>query len=55
MELKQAKEILNQAINIAIQKGCFNLSEVEAIIPALTKINGLDDVEFGEITPINKG
>lgn len=54
MELKQAKEILNQAINIAIQKGCFNLSEVEAIIPALVKINAVQDVEFGEITPVEK-
>lgn len=54
MELNQAKEILNQAINIAIQKGCFNLNEVEAIIPALAKINGLDDIEFGEITPVEK-
>lgn len=54
MELNQAKEILTQAINVAIQKGCFNLSEVEAIIPALTKIKGLDDVEFGKITPIEK-
>lgn len=54
MDLKQAKEILNEAINIAVQKGCFNISQVELIIPALTKINGLDDVEFGEITPIEK-
>lgn len=54
MELKEAKEILNQAINIAIQKGCFSLDQVQAILPALTKINGLDDVEFGKITPIEK-
>lgn len=54
MELKQAKEIINQAIDIAIKKGCFGLSEVEAIIPALIKINGLDDVEFGEITTLEK-
>jgi hypothetical protein len=49
MELKQAKEIINQAINIAIQKGCFNLEEVQFIIHALEKINGLDDIQFGEV------
>jgi hypothetical protein len=54
MELKQAKEIINQALDIAIKKGCFGLSDVEAIIPALIKINGLDDVEFGEITELKK-
>jgi len=54
MELKNAKEIVNQAINVAIQKGCFNLEETQAIIHALEKINGLDDVEFGKITPIEK-
>jgi hypothetical protein len=53
MELKNAKEIINQAINVAIQKGCYNLDETQAIIHALEKINSLDDVEFGEITPIN--
>jgi hypothetical protein len=54
LELKQAKEIINQALDIAIKKGCFGLSEVELIIPALIKINGLDDIEFGEITDIVK-
>jgi len=54
MELIQAKEIIIQALDIAIKKGCYGLSEVEAIVHALTKINGLDDVEFGEITEIKK-
>lgn len=49
MELKQAKETINQAINVAIKSGCFDLSETQAIIHALEKINGLNDVEFGEI------
>jgi len=52
MELKKAKEIVNQAINVAIQKGCYNLDESQAIIHALEKINNLDDVEFGEIKPV---
>lgn len=54
MELKQAKEITNQAINVAIQKGCFNLEETQAIIHALEKINKLEDVEFGDIETIEK-
>ena len=54
MELKQAKEIINQAINVAIQKGCYNLEETQAIIHGLEKINKLDDIELGEIKPIEK-
>ena len=53
MELQNAKEIINQAINVAIQKGCYNLEETQAIIHALEKINDLDDVQFGKITPID--
>lgn len=53
MELQNAKEIVNQAINVAIQKGCYNLEETQAIIHALEKINGLNDVELGEITPVD--
>jgi hypothetical protein len=49
MELNQAKEIINQAIDIAVKKGCFGLSEMQAIIPALIKIQGLEDVQFGEM------
>ena len=52
MELKQAKEVINQAINVAIKSGCFNLDETQAIIHALEKINGMDDIEFGEIKPV---
>ena len=54
MELQQAKEIINQAVNVAIQKGCFNLEEVQAIIHALEKVNGLSDVEFGAIEEIEE-
>ena len=35
MELKQAKEILKNAINVAVQKGCFSIDEVAVIIEAL--------------------
>lgn len=53
MELKQAKEIINQAINVAIKSGCFDLAETQSIIHALEKINGLNDIEFGEINEID--
>lgn len=32
-------EILKQALNIAIQKGCYNLGDVEAILKALNELN----------------
>lgn len=54
MELKQALEIVNSAISIAMQKGCFTLQENQVIIKALEKLNSQSDVEFGEIKPIEK-
>ena len=52
MELKQAKEIVNQAINIAIQKGCFNLTEVQTIVKALEVLSEAPEVEFGPIESV---
>ena len=52
-QFNQAKETINQAINVAMQKGCFNLAESQAIIHALEIINSQPDVEFGEIKPID--
>ena len=54
MELKQAKQIVNSAIDMAIQKGCYSLADAQAVIQALEKINSMDDIEFGEITPLEK-
>lgn len=54
MELKDAKQVLNQAIDLAIQKGCFNLNDTAQIIEALSQINELDDVKFGKITKVEK-
>jgi hypothetical protein len=54
MELKQAKETINEAINVAIKSGCFNLAETQAIIHSLEKINSVQDIEFAEEpTPID--
>ena len=38
MELKQAKEILKNALNVAVQKGCFSIDDVAVIVDAL-KVN----------------
>jgi hypothetical protein len=54
MDLKQAKKTINQAINVAIKSGCFDLAETQAIIHALETINSQPDVEFGEIKTIEK-
>ena len=52
MKTEDAKQVINQAIDIAIQKGCFNLNDTAKIIEALQNINALDDVKFGKITPV---
>jgi ACT domain-containing protein len=46
VELKQAKEILKNALNVAVQKGCFSIEDVAVIIEALKKIETIQDVEF---------
>lgn len=35
MNLEEAKQIINNALNLAIQKGCYNLDDVKLIIKAL--------------------
>lgn len=39
MEQHVAKQLISEALNIAISKGCFNLTEVTNIVRALEKIN----------------
>jgi len=50
MNNKTAKQIVNEALNMAISKGCFGLIEVTNIVKALEFLNEQPDVEFGEIT-----
>jgi len=50
MNNKTAKQIVNEALNIAIAKGCFGLVEVTNIVKALEFLNDQPDVEFGEIS-----
>lgn len=50
MENKLAKQIISEALNVAIAKGCFGLIEVSNIVKAVEFLNNQPDVEFGEIT-----
>ena len=50
MNNKTAKQIVNEALNMAISKGCFGLVEVTNIVKALEFLNDQPDVEFGEIS-----
>jgi hypothetical protein len=48
METNTAKQIISEALNIAISKGCFNLIEVTNIVKALETIN--EQPIIGEVT-----
>jgi hypothetical protein len=50
MDNKTAKQIISEAMNIAIAKGCFGLIEVTNIVKAVEFLSNQPDVEFGEIT-----
>jgi len=39
VELKTAQQIIAEALNIAIQKGCFGLVEVQNIVEAIKVIS----------------
>jgi hypothetical protein len=49
MDSKTSKQIVKEALNIAITKGCFNLIEVSNIVKAIDFIDSQPDIEFGEI------
>jgi len=49
MNNKTAKQVVNEALNMAIAKGCFGLIEITNIVKALEFLNNQPDVEFGEI------
>jgi hypothetical protein len=50
MDNKTAKQIVSEALHIAITKGCYGLVEVTNIVKALEFLNEQPDVEFGDIT-----
>lgn len=47
MDISIAKQVVTEAMNIAVLKGCFNLVEVTNIVKAIEVIN--DQPEFGEL------
>lgn len=47
-----AKQVVNEALNIAISRGCYGLLETTNIVMALQFINSQPDVEFGEIEEV---
>jgi hypothetical protein len=46
MDSKTAKQVVSEALNIAIAKGCFGLIEVTNIVKAVEFLNSQPDVEF---------
>lgn len=49
MDNKTAKQIISEALHIAISKGCFGLIEVTNIVKAIEFINEQPDIEFGKV------
>jgi hypothetical protein len=54
MKKNTAIQIINEALNIAIAKGCFGLVEVTNIVKAVELISEQPDIEFGEIQEIKE-
>jgi hypothetical protein len=50
MELNTAKQVIAEALHIAIAKGCYGLVEVQNIVKALEVINNIQDIKFEELT-----
>jgi hypothetical protein len=42
MELTEAQQILKNALNVAVQKGCYHIDDVAFIIEALKTIESLN-------------
>jgi hypothetical protein len=54
MNKNTAIQVINEALNIAIAKGCFGLVEVTNIVKAVELISEQPDIEFGEIQEIRE-
>jgi hypothetical protein len=52
MKTEQALQILKEALNIAIAKGCFGLVETTNIVKAIDHLHNQPQVEFGEIEEV---
>lgn len=49
MKTEQALQILKEALNIAIAKGCFGLIETTNIVKAIDHFENQPNIELGEI------
>ena len=52
MKNEQAIQILKEALNIAIAKGCFGLIETTNIVKALEHLENQPSVEFGDVEEV---
>lgn len=50
MTQQNAKQVIAEALHIAIAKGCYGLVEVQNIVKALEVINEAPEIEFGKVT-----
>jgi hypothetical protein len=50
MKKDTAIQVINEALNIAIAKGCFGLVEVTNIVKALEVLNDQPTIEFSDET-----
>ena len=52
MDKIKANQIIKEAINIAISRGCFGLIEVKNIVSALDYLDSQPDIEFKEVEKV---
>lgn len=50
MTQETAKQVIAEALHIAIAKGCYGLIEVQNIVKALEVISQAPEIELGEVT-----
>ena len=53
MELKVAKQVIAETLNIAISKGCYGLVEVQNIVAALQAVTDQPEVELGTVEKLD--
>lgn len=49
-----AKQVVKEALNVAISRGCFGLVETTNIVMAIQFMDSQPDVEFGLIEEVGK-
>ncbi len=49
-----AKQVIKEALNVAISRGCFGLVETTNIVKALDFMDSQPDVEFGLIEQVGQ-